>query len=61
METDSFCGESLAGVGEGEIHCRDLPISEQIGVGAGAGEFEHEHASLDLVDEEPVGGNVALR
>ena len=53
--------ESLAGAGEGKIHCGDLAYSEQVGMGTGACEFEHEHAFFDLVDEEPVGGNVALR
>lgn len=49
-----------AGVGEGEVHCGEMQVSEQIGVGAGAGEFENEHAFLDLVDEQPVGGDVTF-
>ena len=44
----------------GEVHGGEVLVSEQIGVGAGAGEFENEHAFLDLVDEQPVGGDVAF-
>ena len=35
-------------------------LSEQVGVGAGAGEGQDEHVVLDLVDQQPVGGDVAF-